>query len=176
MRPSSTARRYAEAAFDVARQDGDVEGWLVDLQTATQELTNATAANYFRDPGYATEEKLRTAERVFENLRPHVRNLLKILVSRYRLHLLPTIVYEFERLEREARGVADAEVIVARAIDEAEKSSIEDRLSRVTGKSVAVQTRVDPRILGGMIVRIGDKLIDASVAGRLERLRHELAM
>ena len=176
MRPSTTARRYAEAAFDVAQQDGDVDGWLADLQKAREVLRDPAAAPYFRDPNVPRDAKVDSVESLFGNLHPHVLNLLRVLVTRQRVHLVPGIVQEFEALEREARGIAQADVTVARPITDAEQSAIGQRLSEVTGKQVHVQTHVDPAILGGIVVRIGDRLIDSSVAGRLERLRQELAV
>lgn len=176
MRPSSTARRYAEAAFDVARQDGDVEGWLSDLRRADQVLRNEGLAPYFKDPNRAMDEKLQFIERLFGALRPHVLNLLRILITRHRLHLLPSVVAEFEHLERQARGIADADVTVARQVGHAEKAKIERQLGQLFGKQVQAHLQIDPQILGGIVVRIEDRLIDASVAGRLQRLRQHLAV
>ena len=176
MRPSSTARRYAEAAFDVAQQDGDLEGWLDDLRNAEQVAEDPTAVRYFRDPNVPADVKLQTVERLFNGVRPHVMNLLRVLVTRQRTHLLPNIVREFEAMELQARGIAEADVTVARAVTAAEQDAITRRLSEMTGKQVHLQVHVDPSILGGIVVRIGDQLIDSSVAGRLQRLRQQLAV
>jgi F-type H+-transporting ATPase subunit delta len=174
MRPSSTARRYAEAAFDVARRDGEVDGFLRDMRRAAQTLQDDQLAQFFKDPSIATDEKLRALESLFGEMRPHVLNLLRVLLTRYRLHLVPAILAELESLQREAQGIAEAEVTVARPIDDRERNSIATQLGQVTGKRVQVHTRVDPSILGGIVVRLGDRLIDASVAGRLQRLRQEM--
>jgi len=176
MRPSSTARRYAEAAFDVARQDNDIEEWLEQLRTAGRTLEDRTLALYFKDPSVPVEEKLQTVHKVFANDQPHVMNLFQVLTVKQRMHLLPAIVQEFEALEREERGVLEAYVTVARTIDEAERARMAEHLGRVTGKQIQVHVRVDPSILGGVVVRIGDGLIDGSVAGRLQRLRQEIAV
>jgi F-type H+-transporting ATPase subunit delta len=136
-----------------------------------------SARLYFRDPNAPTEDKLKTVRQLVPRVRPHVLNLLLTLVSRHRLNLLPGIVQEFETLEREARGIREAEVTVARPINRREVADIEQRLARVTGgNQVNVKVQVDPSILGGIIVRIGDQLFDSSVRGRLERLRQELAV
>ena len=176
MRPSSTARRYAEAAFDVAQQDGDLEGWLADLRSAEQVAGDQMAARYFRDPNVPRETKVESVSRLFNDVRPHVMNLLRVLVARQRMHLLPNIVREFEAMELQARGIAEADVTVARPVTAAEQDTISRRLSEMTGKQVHVQVHVDPNILGGIVVRIGDQLIDSSVAGRLQRLRQQLAV
>ncbi len=176
MRPSSTARRYAEAAFEIAQEEGATEAWLNDLRTAERLAGDPQLSRYFRDPNIPRETKLQTADQVFAGLRPHVLNLLRLLVTRFRLHLLPNLVHEFETLQRDALGIVDADVTVARSISDAERDAIARRLAEVTGKQVHMATQVDPAILGGIVVRMGDRLIDASVAGRLQRLRQELAV
>jgi F-type H+-transporting ATPase subunit delta len=176
MRPSTTARRYAEAAFDVARHDNDVQGWLRDLQTAAETVEQPDIAGFFRDPKVSREEKVETVGRTFQSMRPHVVNLVRILAARDRIHLLPSILQEFVALDREARGILEARVTVARPIDDREQEEVRRRLEQLTGKTVEIHTDVDSSILGGIVVRMGDRLIDASVAGRLQRLRQEMAV
>jgi F-type H+-transporting ATPase subunit delta len=176
MRPSATARRYAEASFDVAREDGDVERWLSDLTTAVQQAQDPNVDSYFKDPSMAAHEKLDAVPYVFPKLHPYVQNLLRELVSRHRLHLLPSVVNEFTRLEREAQGLADAFVTVARPLTDAEGEDIARRIGEQLGKRVSVHVHVEPTILGGIVVRVGDRLFDASVATKLQRLRQEMAL
>jgi F-type H+-transporting ATPase subunit delta len=173
--PSSTARRYAEAAFDVAQEQGDAAAWLRELSHAVDALRGPEVSNFFKDPNVAREAKLEAVDRAFAGVRPQVRNLLRILAARERLHLVPSIVEEMSHLDREARGVLEASVTVARPITDAERQEIAQRVGAATGKKVELSARVDPRILGGVIIQIGDRLIDASVSGRLERLRQQLA-
>jgi F-type H+-transporting ATPase subunit delta len=176
MRPSPIARRYAEAAFDVARREGNVESWISNLGSAASAIEQPNVSGFFKDPNVTLTEKLETLERLFPGVQPHVMNLLRMLALRERMQLLPAVLQEFVALDREARGVLEARVTVARPYDESERADIARRLSSSTGKQVEVHVDVDPGILGGVVVRIGDQLIDASVAGRLERLRHELAV
>lgn len=176
MRPSTTARRYAEAAFEVARRDNDVQGWLRDLQMAAETVKQPDIAEFFRDPKVSREEKVETVGNTFQSMPPHVVNLVRILAARDRIHLLPAILQEFTALDREAKGILEARVTVARPIDQREQDEVRRRLEQLTGKSVELRTDVDPSILGGIVVRMGDRLIDASVAGRLQRLRQEIAV
>lgn len=176
MRPSTTARRYAEAAFDVARASGQTDAWLSDLQRAEDTYNRDIVRNYFLDPNVAREEKVATVPRLFSGLSEQVLNLLRVLTSKQRMQLLPAIAAEFEHLVREARGVLEAEVTVARVVTESEQQDILHRLRSLTGKDVQIHVAVDPSILGGVVVRIGDQVIDASISGRLERLRQELAV
>ncbi|HZU13224.1 MAG TPA: F0F1 ATP synthase subunit delta [Chloroflexota bacterium] len=176
MRPSTTARRFAEAAFDVAREDGQVEHWSRQLAAASQALQSDAARTFFEDPNIPDDDKLKLLPSLFPSAESHLLNLLRLLTVRHRIHLLPQIQSEFQHLEREARGILEAGVTVARPISDGEKQAIAHRLGQATGREVDITTRIDPGIIGGIIIRVGDHLIDASVAGRLERLRQDLAV
>lgn len=154
---------------------GAVADWVRELESASDALTGPSASIFFKDPKVTRAEKLATLKRLLPGSRTDVMNLLKMLAVRDRLNLLPALYSDFQNLDRQARGVVEAEVTVARPFGEAEREDITRRLSQATGKQVDVQMKVDPRILGGIVVRIGDELIDASVAGRLARLRHQMA-
>jgi F-type H+-transporting ATPase subunit delta len=177
MRPSTIARRYAQAAFDVANEDGNVDQWITDLKTVCDRLeSDANVSEYFRDPHAAVDEKVEAVDVVFPGLHPHVANLARELVSRQRVYLMPQVLGEFARMEREARGVADAYVTVARTVSDAQAKTIATELATALGKQVEVHLHVDPSLLGGIVVRVGDQVYDASVANRLQRLRQELAV
>ena len=177
MRPTSVARRYADAAFAVAREDGDTGVWITDLGTVADRLqSDASVREYFRDPNYSHSEKLGALEMLFPDVHPHVLNLLRELVTRQRFHLVPQILGEFVRLERAARGVREAYITVARDVSEDERTAIRNELSANVGGQIEVHMSVDPKLLGGIVVRIGDQVYDASVATRLQRLRQELAV
>lgn len=175
MRPSTTARRYAEAAFDVATEDGDVAAWLRDLDRASEMMQQSEVAGFFKDPNVAEGNKVEAVDRTFRDVNPHVRNLLRMLTVLNRLNLLPGIVTELRDLDRAARGVVEAFVTVARPITDTESADIAQRLGKATGKTIEIHVQVDASILGGIVVRLGDRLIDASVKGRLDRLRSDLA-
>jgi F-type H+-transporting ATPase subunit delta len=168
--------RYAEAAFEVAREERAVERWLRDLETAQRALMRPETIRVFREPQIERSKKLEILQQLLPSVQPSVLNLLKLLTLRDRVALLPQVGAEFVRLDREARDVVEAEVTVAREYDETERSEIRLRLAAATGGQVELQFHVDPRILGGIVVRIGDRLIDGSVSGRLQRLRHEMAV
>jgi F-type H+-transporting ATPase subunit delta len=177
MRPSTSARRYADAAFDVARNDGDIEGWLNDLRVATEAVTEPSAEAFFKDPNVSTPEKIQTIRKLVPSVRPHVLNFSMLLATRHRLGLMPGILQEFERMEHEARGVTEADITVARPMSDDEARHIGEQLGRARGgRHVNLRIHVDRSVLGGIIIRIGDQLFDASVRGRLERLRQEIAM
>lgn len=175
MRPSTTARRYAEAAYQVAHEDGQVEQWLQSLAQVAGAVSRPEVAGYFKDPNVPRDEKLAMTGTIAGDAPEGVRNLLRILAGLGRLHLVPAILQEMRDLHREAQGVREASITVARPLSSAESTEIAERLTQAIGAKVEIHTRVDPEILGGIVVRLGDRLVDASVKGRLDRLRNQLA-
>lgn len=174
-RTTRVARRYAQAAFEVARERNQVDGWLAELERLVELLDRTEAGAFLSAPQVPFDAKREFVEQTLAGFLPEVRNLVLLLVRRRRLRLLPRIYEEFGRLADDYRGVVVAEVTSAVPLDDADKAVIIRQLSELTGKRVSLRTRVDPSILGGIIVRIGDKLIDGSLRTRLERLRETLA-
>jgi F-type H+-transporting ATPase subunit delta len=103
---------------------------------------------------------------------PH--NLLALLVRRGRFELLPAVIREFARLYRRREGIVEATVTSAAPLDSTEASALEARLVALSGKRVVLSQAVDAGLLGGVVVQLGDLLIDGSVRGRLARLRSSL--
>src|SRR5579864_9025053 len=117
MRPSTTALRYAEAGFAVASDSSTVAQWNRDLEGAERILMEPRTLEVFRKPEIPRSAKLAVLRQLLPSVRPEVLNLLQLLVLRDRVALLPQIRAEFVRLDREARGVVEAEVTVAREYD-----------------------------------------------------------
>jgi F-type H+-transporting ATPase subunit delta len=177
MRPSTIARRYAQAAFHVASEEDNVAQWITDLAAVSDRIgSDAGVREYFRDPNVAADEKVEAVSVLFSNVHAHVANLVRELVSRQRFYLIPQVLGEFARLERAARGVADTYVTVARPVSDSQAKTIATDIATALGRQVEVHLHVDPSLLGGIIVRIGDQVYDSSVATRLQRLRQALAV
>jgi F-type H+-transporting ATPase subunit delta len=100
--------------------------------------------------------------------------LVRLLLERHKLELLGPIAAEYQRLLNQKRGVVSALVTSAKPLTPDEDAAVRARVAQLTGATVDVTTAVDPALIGGLTVRIGDRLIDASVRGRLERLREQL--
>ena len=125
--------------------------------------------------GIAQIYGLDAAQRGFAKLSQPVRNLILLLVRRGRIEQLPRVAAEFARRDDARNGLTHATATTAAPLDAEEVRALATRLEAMTGGRVALDTNVDPAILGGIVVRIGDRLIDGSVRGRLERLRGRLA-
>jgi F-type H+-transporting ATPase subunit delta len=172
---SGVARRYARAIFDLAREEGDLDGWLQALQGIRDILGSPEFRVLLDNPGIAFTRKV---EIVRESLPTYLsetqRNFVFVLIENRRTGLIDQILDAYQTLLNEARGIVPARVTTAVPLTPDESERVKQRLERIVGRQVAMATEVDPSIIGGFVARIGDRLIDASVAGRLAALRASL--
>jgi F-type H+-transporting ATPase subunit delta len=175
-RRESAARRYAEAAFQVAMRDSAVEAWRSELHLAATIVAVDRIGRALANPSIPLEERTATAEVTFGPIvgRP-VLNLIGLMLRRGRIEELPRLAAEFRRLDNERRGITLATATSASPLTPDEGRALMERLEQLTGGSVELDTQVDSSLLGGLVVRVGDRLIDGSVRSRLERLRNQLA-
>jgi F-type H+-transporting ATPase subunit delta len=170
----SAPRRYAEAAFDIANRDDTIEAWRRELELAGATL-NDQLMTVLANPALPLEQRLAAAEGVFGTLSQPVRNTIFLLIRRGRIEQLPRVVAEFVRLDERRQGITHATATSASPLTDLEVKALTARLEQMTGGRIALTTDVDASLLGGLVVRVGDRLIDGSVRGRLERLRNQLA-
>lgn len=176
MRNQTIARNYAEALLSLAQKANDLDGWgaivggLADAVQRDSRLTNFLAA-----PQVSAVDKKRVIEKAFIGSvpRPLVRFLQKLIDNRRQM-LLPDIATEYANLVDEASGRVHAQVTVAREATEADRARIADQLSAALGKTVVPHVIVNPDILGGIVVKVGDKVMDGSVRKRISLLRGRL--
>ncbi|HHQ42768.1 MAG TPA: F0F1 ATP synthase subunit delta [Chromatiales bacterium] len=173
---AAIARPYARAAFAVAQAHGEVESWSRLLAFAAAAVRDPTLRAVLDSPRLTRARAAELMERVCADvLTPRGRNFLRLLAERRRLALLPEIAERFERLRAEAEGTVRAEVVSARPLDEAARARLAEALARRLGRRVELETRVDPALLAGAVVRAGDVVIDGSARARLRRLAERLA-
>jgi len=169
------AKRYAQAAFELARERGELEAWELDLGSLADALRSPEALAFIASRQVRTEAKEAFLREATGELSPLVWNLVRLLASRGRLALLPQIAEQFQALLDEHRGIAHAEVVTAVPLGDGEREALASRLSELTGKQVLVELYEEPEILGGLIARIGDQLIDGSTRSKLLALKRQLA-
>ena len=174
-RRDSAPRRYADAAFEIALRDKTVDTWRKELEAAAATSTAGELESVLANPAIPLEERVSVAEKVFASLSGPVRNLILLLIRRRRIEQLPRVAAEFGRLDDKRNGLTHATATSAAPLGADEIRAITARLEELTGGKVALETAVDPSLLGGVVVRVGDRLLDGSVRGRLERLRGQLA-
>ncbi len=174
-RRETAIRRYAEAAFEVAIRDGTVERWRSDLETAAAIVAEPKVGRALANPSIPLEERTATAEATFSQIvtRP-VLNLIDLMLRRGRIEQLPYLAAEFRRLDHARQGITMATATSASPLSTDEIRALGARMEQYTGGRVELDIRVDPSLLGGLVVQVGDRLIDGSVRSRLERLRNQL--
>jgi F-type H+-transporting ATPase subunit delta len=168
-------RRYADAAFEVGVRDGTVETWRSELDRAAATFTSGQLESVLANPATPLDQRVSAADQIFADLSRPVRNLVLLLVRRGRIAQLPRVAAEFARLDDKRNGLTHATATSAAPLGPDEVRAITARLEELTGGRVVLETGVDADLLGGVVVRVGDRLIDGSVRGRLERLRNQLA-
>ncbi|HTV94093.1 MAG TPA: ATP synthase F1 subunit delta [Verrucomicrobiae bacterium] len=175
--PNETlARRYATAVFSLASDAGSVERVGSELGTILRTIHSDPAIlQYFRSPVVNRVEKEKT---LLDSMRGKVSDIplhtLLLLVRKRREPLLEELVLEYSNIARAARGVDPLMVTTARELSDGEVRALVDRLERTYGKKFEASVTVDPSLIGGVRVAMGDRLIDGSVAGRLEELTRSL--
>jgi F-type H+-transporting ATPase subunit delta len=174
-RRDTAPRRYADAAFEIGLRDGTVEVWRRELDAAAATAADDALMGALANPAMPLDQRIDAAQRVFADLSKPVRNLVLLLVRRGRIEQLPRVAAEFARLDDQRNGLTHATATSATPLPDDEVRRVAAHLEELTGGRIALETTVDPAILGGIVVRIGDRLIDGSVRGRLERLRGRLA-
>ena len=173
-RRETVARRYADAAFEIGRADGTLETWERDLATLREALGDEELRKLVEHPAVAFAEKEKVLRRVIEGVADEPLALALLMVRRGRPGAIDAMVERFGELVRRERGISLAEVRTALPLDQEQRTAIAERLRVLTGDRVEMNEKVDESLIGGISVRIGDRLYDASVRSRLERLRARL--
>lgn len=173
MRDTTIARNYAETLLELARRAGDLHGFgqaAEDLATAMQ--NDRTLRLFLESPRISEAEKNRVIARAFEGQLPTLFvRFIQALVRHRRQMLVPQIAREYQDLLDQVEGRMHASVTVASEPGDAERSAVATHLSRAYGKQVVPHFLVNPAILGGVVVRVGDTVLDGSVRRRLAMLR-----
>jgi len=170
------ARVYARSLFEVALEQGKLDvlreqvAQFADALSAHREL-----AVFFFSPYFSTKEKQDALVRVLDGADPALLNFLALLIENHRMPVIFRIRLEFERLWEEENRTLPVEITSAIELDQATTESLGRTIGERAGRKVTLATRVDPDILGGIIVRVGNSILDASIRNRLEQLRRHVA-
>jgi F-type H+-transporting ATPase subunit delta len=170
------AQVYGRSLFQVAREQGKLDelreqlGQLVDALNENREL-----AVFFFSPYFSTKEKQEGLERLLDGAEEIFVNFLKLLIDNHRMPVIFRIRDEYERLWDEENKTLPVEITSAVALDEKTTESLGRQIGERAGRKVTLAAHVDPDILGGIIVRVGNSILDASIRNRLEQLRRHVA-
>jgi F-type H+-transporting ATPase subunit delta len=170
------ARRYAKALFNTALKSGEVDGVAQSLDAiASASHDSPQFMHVMRHPLITRERKKELLHHIFEGrVQPVVEHFLFLLIENDRPAILPDIGAQFKQLLDEHRREMDAEAVSAVPLTDAQTTALKAQLQAETGYTVRLQTRVDESLLGGLTVRVGDRLFDGSIASQLRRLEEQL--
>lgn len=174
MADRQAAKRYAQAAFAIARDGDAIAQWRGDLDDVAAVLADSDAAGWFAAPRVPVADRQAAAERALE-VGPLALNLARLLVAKGRTLEARDIADAFNRLADEHEGLAQAEITTAVPLGDDQVAAMEQRLGEALGKQITATAAVDSDIIGGVVLRIDDHLIDGSVRTRLRRMRQELS-
>jgi F-type H+-transporting ATPase subunit delta len=169
------AQVYARALFESAMERGELDEIQQQLSVWSDELgNNKNLQTFFFSPRFSSAEKKDAVRRIIDGGNERFINFLELLAERHRLPVTFRIRRAFDELWREEHKMLPVELTSAVELDEGLVRSIGERIEERTGRRIELTSRVDPDIIGGLVLRVGNKVLDASVHGRLERLRKQI--
>jgi ATP synthase F1 delta subunit len=170
------AQVYARALFEVASERDELDEVHDQLATFADAMNESRElAVFFFSPYFSVPEKEQGLERAVTDANPAVTNFLQALIERHRMPAIFRIRAEFDGLWREARRLLPVHVTSAVELDRSVVDSIGERIGSEVDRKVEISSEVDPEILGGIVLRVGNVILDASIKNRLEQLRKQVA-
>jgi F-type H+-transporting ATPase subunit delta len=171
----AAARRYARAIFELAREESQLEDWATHVAAVREVLTVPEVRAVLMNPTISRQERQAAVASFLEGAGPEAINLGKLLVGAGKVDEIAAIEDEYGRLVDEAAGRVRATATTAVELSPNDRDGLVGSLSKRLGREVRLTATVDPAIIGGLVLRFGDHVIDASLATRLQQLRRKLA-
>lgn len=167
---------YARSLFEVAKEADNLD----EIREQLGEFAEALAEShelqvFFFSPYFSTQEKEEGLDRALEGADAMFENFLKLLIENHRMPVLFRVRRAFEDLWREENQLLPVQVTSAVELDDGTVQEIGDRIAEQTGRKIDLSAEVEPDILGGIVVRVGNSILDASIRNRLEQLRKQVA-
>jgi len=171
---SEVAKRYAKATYELASTDGIASQVSDDLTSLkSMIIDNKNLLNIISSPTFTSQEQSAVFDVIFKKQKTSkiVQNLINVLIRNRRVNTLISVVNAFELILKENSGEILAEVTAVSELTKEQLNQIRDNLKKMTGKEVQLETNIEPNILGGIKVKIGSQMIDASVSTKLNNLK-----
>jgi len=168
------AKRYSQAVFNIALERGELDKWQSDLKKIATLGEDAAFTALLQNPKVYFKDKAGLLSERLGDVGPLALNLVYLLMTRGRLSMVADIADEYQRLFDSYRGIEQAEVTTAIPLSDKDKKRLEQQLGAVVGKKVVLKLEVDSSLVGGIVARIGGKLLDGSTHNKLLTLRDEI--
>lgn len=167
---NTVARPYTKAVFEYAREAGTLEQWSSSLKTAAAVTADEVMVRVLGNPALTSEQKAEAVVSVLEELDDSGKNLIRLLAENQRLALIPEIAVQFEQLKANQQSTVDIDVTTAYELNEQQQQKLTQALSAKLGRDVSLTSTLDKAILGGVVIRTKDLVIDGSVRARIAKL------
>jgi len=174
---STIARPYAEAVFGRASESNELDQWSDTLGLLAAVVEDKKVAAAISNPKVESDQRVSLMLDICgKHLDAEAQNLVRLLVRNGRLSVLPEIALIYEGLKNESQGKLDVEIVSAYEVTKAQETSLAAALKERLGRDIQMTSEVDKELIGGVIIRAGDLVIDGSVQGRLRKLATELGI
>ena len=178
----TVARPYAQAAFEIARESGELGAWSESLNVAGELLADGQVADFLSDPELSDERRLEfltglfaaAGGRLLSGTNPKGTNFVRLLLEYGRVVAMPEIAELFEALKAEVENTVDVIVTSATPLSSTQQTSIASALEKRLGRNVNLETEIDENLIGGAVIKAGDVVIDGSLRARLDGLGNAL--
>lgn len=168
--------RYGEVVFEIARESNQLEKWRDDLEKITDVMHNVEMKDVLENPKIPFEKKEKIISACLGGVGAEGLNLAYLLVTKDKIKIASLIEEEYKRLLDEHLGIERANVVTAVPIDDKEKEKLKQNLETLTRQKIIADFKVDSNIVGGVVVKIKDKLIDGSIKNKLEVLKKSIVL
>ncbi len=170
-----SARRYAQAVFQIALEHDSLDVWVEDLQTLADLLGDGEVAAFLDAPQVPEAKKLETIQQLLgDSVSTLAANLLALLATKNMTVLMPGILEQFSVMVDSHRGIEWADVTTAVPLDDAQQKEVSLLLSGIAGSEVSLRTYVEPELIGGIVARLNDRVIDGSVRSKLRNMHRQV--
>ena len=169
------AKRYAEAAFQIAESSGDLQEWASQLSDLSELMEDESVNSFVNSAKIPLQQKLTVLNTTMKDFNPLLVNLVCLLSIRNSINLIELIKDEFNKLVDTSSGVARAEVYTAVDLNKEQQSNIKESISKGLNTELQVSYHKDPELLGGLVVRVNDLVIDGSIQEKLIGLKRQIS-
>ena len=175
MPAAASARRYAQAIYQIALEHDDLDNWLNDLTLLADAVSNPQFVEILDAPQFTVAQKTELVNTTLaDSVDRLALNLISLLASKSIAYLAPAITEQYQKMLDAHRGLERADVVSAIPLSDDQLEKLTDLLQGIVGKEVQVTSRVDPQIIGGFIAHVGDRVIDGSTRAKLSTMRRTL--
>lgn len=171
------SKTYSEALFEVALEENKVDMFLDEMNFVNETFKmHPEFFELFKTPLVKGDEKKKIIEEVFgDKISNEMNNFLKIIIDKRRGHFIDQIKWEYEKAVNKHKGIVRATAITAVPLSDKDKTILQNKLSTITGKTVKLSNEIDKTVIGGILIKIGDKVIDGTIKSRLEEMKESLS-